>query len=122
MAVWETHPTSPPRRLLCSLTCAALKAVIVTSCFVIAWGLFTLARHTDPGPGSAPAEPLGTRLETLMVRHTCSRTGFEHRVPASALLLTPAGNVRHVSFARGWASHQGERPGTLLAVCLAPLR
>lgn len=57
------------------------------------------------------------RLETLMVRHRCSSTGFgADEIPASTLVLR-AGDIRHVSFDHGWAVHTGARAGTLLAVC-----
>ena len=34
-----------------------------------------------------------------------------------ALIRTPRGRLRLVSFERGWAIFTGERPGTLVAVC-----
>jgi hypothetical protein len=57
----------------------------------------------------------------MIARFRCSTTGFAGReIPASALVRRD-GVVRHVSFEAGWAAYQGTRPGTLVAVCRAPL-
>lgn len=64
------------------------------------------------------AETVTARIDQLMVQQDCSYTGFGADViPATALLRTTTDDVRVVSFARGWAAYQGEKPGTLIAVC-----
>ncbi|WP_261818981.1 hypothetical protein [Nocardioides sp. OK12] len=70
-----------------------------------------------------PASPAGpdpvAQVADLMADHRCSTTGFlDGSLPSAALLRTPRGQLRVVSFARGWAAHEGVRPGTLVAVCL----
>ena len=64
------------------------------------------------------ADVVTARIDALMVQQDCSYTGFGADViPATALLRTTTDEVRVVSFARGWAAYQGEKPGTLIAVC-----
>lgn len=71
------------------------------------------------GSGPAPVAPVASQLETLMADHRCSTTGLpDGTIPAAALLRTPSGRLRVVSFARGWAAHEGVQPGELVAVCL----
>ena len=58
-------------------------------------------------------------LRRTMAAHTCSASGFgDRQVPASALVRTPDGRLRAVTFDRGWAVHQNRAPGRLVAVCL----
>ena len=55
----------------------------------------------------------------LLERNNCSTTGFEPDViPAKAVIRDRAGRTRLVSFDRGWAVFNNERPGQLVAVCL----
>jgi len=73
-------------------------------------------------------EPSGDRLglsvqdeatSRILERNNCSTTGFEPDViPATAVIRDRAGRTRLVSFDRGWAVFNKERPGELVAVCL----
>ena len=90
-------------------------------------GAFTLlvgfgAVNVIAAPQPAPAEPVGLSagpLDELLERHRCSVTGFDRRtIPSHAIIRTPAGQTRLVSFDRGWAVFNGEAAGELVAVCL----
>jgi hypothetical protein len=43
-------------------------------------------------------------------------------IPATAVIRDGAGIIRVVSFDRGWAVFNNERPGVLVAVCLGTAR
>lgn len=58
------------------------------------------------------------RVARLSAQRGCSRSGFGGAVIPASALVEAQGRVRVVSFDEGWAVHQGERPGRLLAVCL----
>lgn len=75
----------------------------------------------EPAEPVTPAPQVDTALEQLMADHRCTTTGFpDGSVPASTLLRNREGQLRVVSFDRGWAAHQGTAPGELVAVCLEP--
>jgi hypothetical protein len=58
-------------------------------------------------------------VERAVTDHRCSYQGFGSDTPAaSALIRTAGGNVRLVSFEKGWDVYNGKRPGHLIAVCL----
>jgi hypothetical protein len=66
---------------------------------------------------STPA--VDPRVERLTERWDCSATGLAPGVvPGHALVRGRDGGVRVTGFDRGWASYTGERPGTLVAVCV----
>ncbi|GAB2639481.1 hypothetical protein GCM10027270_30220 [Nocardioides ginkgobilobae] len=76
--------------------------------------------HVSAEPAT-PAPRVDTALEQLMTDHRCTTTGFpDGSVPASTLLRNREGQLRVVSFERGWAAYQGAAPGALVAVCLDP--
>lgn len=97
-----------------ALTAAALTLLV---------GLSAASVLSAPPP---PAEQLGLSVQDkatarLLDRNNCSTTGFEHDViPATAVIRDQAGRTRLVSFDRGWAVFNRERPGQLVAVCLGP--
>jgi hypothetical protein len=75
----------------------------------------------EPATPSTPAPQVDRALEQLMADHRCTTTGFpDGSVPASTLLRNRQGQLRVVSFDRGWAALQGTAPGELVAVCLDP--
>lgn len=79
--------------------------------------------HVSAEPAAPPvvAAPEDTRLARLLDDHRCSTTGFaDGTIPASSIIRTPQGELRVTSFDRGWATHTGQRPGELVAVCLDP--
>ncbi|GAA4121896.1 hypothetical protein GCM10022215_27210 [Nocardioides fonticola] len=108
----------PPRpwRVALTVTKTALaSAVVVAMLGTQITGTATATNETDQ---TTSVDPLSARIDALMVRERCSYTGFGADViPASALLRTDRGDVRIVSFARGWAAYEGKASGTLIAVC-----
>lgn len=82
------------------------------------------AAHVQAEPATPPAATapqVDRALQQLMTDHRCTTTGFpDGAIPASTLLRSPDGHLRVVSFARGWAAHEGTAPGELVAVCLGP--
>lgn len=76
--------------------------------------------QADPAtPPSANAPAVDPELEQLLIDQRCSTTGLtDGAIPAVSLIRTPAGRLRVVSFARGWAAHEGIGAGSLVAVCL----
>jgi hypothetical protein len=62
-------------------------------------------------------------VERAVSDHRCSFQGYNrHPRAASALIRTSGGNVRVVSFEKGWDVYNGKRPGSLIAVCLGDLK
>jgi len=90
---------------------------IVTFGIVIA--LVSLRGHDEPTlDAQADRSISASRIDALTEWHDCSRTGFGPDViPAHAIVLTPDSRVRLTSFDHGWTILEGDRPGTLLAVC-----
>lgn len=107
------RPT-PPRVVLRALD--VVKGLVLGA--VVSLGL---ASHVQAEPAAPPpaATPVDAQLARLMTDHRCSTIGFaDGSIPAASLIRTPAGELRVVSFARGWAAHEGVSPGELVAVCL----
>lgn len=70
------------------------------------------------GPATAATPAVDVVLQRMMTARQCSTQGLApSEIPASALVRTPAGRLRLVSFDRGWAVHEGRAAGTLVAVC-----
>jgi hypothetical protein len=112
------------RTLRGSLAMAGAKAGVFTLGVAVALlGSVVVADLSGAPSGSGPSwtpPPVDPAL-SLIAEHRCSTTGFgDGETPASAL-LRHRGVVEQVSFARGWAAHEGREPGTLVAVCRAPL-
>jgi hypothetical protein len=97
---------------------------IATEMVILAAGVAT--QQADPESGNAAwsrSSQTPAAVTRLMHRYDCSTTGYGHDViPLSSVVETPAGHYRVVSFDRGWAMQTGDAPGTLIAVCLDPLR
>jgi hypothetical protein len=70
--------------------------------------------------GAASSTAYQRVLDRAVADHECSYSGYGEggTVPASALITTPRGVLRKVSFEVGWDVYNGHRPGTLIAVCL----
>ena len=75
-------------------------------------------------PQDPPSEQLGLSVQDeetsrLLEANNCSTTGFAPDViPTTAVIRDRVGRTRLVSFERGWAVFNRERPGELVAVCL----
>ena len=73
--------------------------------------------------GSTGTESVDEAYQRVVDRavpdHRCSFQGFDDAAQAaSALIRTERGDVRVVSFEKGWDVYNGKRPGHLIAVCL----
>ena len=90
--------------------------------------LATAGTHGVPTSGSGNAawsqvEQPRSPEAVLMQKYDCSTTGYGHSVtPRSAIVKNPAGEVKVVSFDKGWSVYTGHSTSTLVAVCLAPQR
>ncbi|WP_126688299.1 hypothetical protein [Nocardioides ferulae] len=115
--------SAPPRRVALGLTIA--KAASVGALLSVTTGAWMSASQTvEPRrPDLGRADAAVTEAERTMRLHRCSATGFGAAAqPAGAVVRTDAGRLRTVTFDEGWAVFTGERPGTLVAVCLDPPR
>ena len=93
----------------------------------VAWGLVA-GLFTPPAPRGpfnayhriGAAADASTPVARVLAKHDCSTTGFEEETPASAVIRTGAGRLRHVSFDEGWAVYTRHGAAQLVAVCLDP--
>lgn len=111
-----------PRRLPRSLRCAlvGVKATIVVTLVVA--GLAsqpTSAGGPAAGYAGYPVGDASAAEARLLERHDCSVSGFADATPASAIVRSAAGRLRHVSFDRGWEVYTRHGRAQLVAVCLA---
>ena len=77
-------------------------------------------------PPASPPQHIGLAsrpLDAMMEHNRCSFTGFgRDEIPEQAIIRTPQGENKLVSFDHGWAVFSGEAAGELVAVCLGPVR
>lgn len=106
----------------------AAKTLILLVVLAMAFGILgdDLAGSDESATARLDRAPqLQTRsapVEQAIRRHDCSVVGFDAGVEPRSALVRRAGRVRLVSFDDGWAVFTGERPGELIAVCLADYR
>jgi hypothetical protein len=85
-------------------------------------GLANLATTAEvPDAPSATPAPSPAQLH-LMRRYDCSQNGFGDGSQPRSALIRDDGDLRVVSFDRGWQVYTGSRPHALVAVCHAPPR
>lgn len=116
-------PRRPAKRYALALDLG--KATVVAGAIALAIGVGVTSK-----PPAGPTEMTSDRnvvtlqedtppgLEPKMARHECSRTGFGANVIPPSALVKVDGRIRHTTFDEGWAVYTGDRPGTLMAVCL----
>jgi hypothetical protein len=86
-------------------------------------GLANLTTSADLSPGPSATPLLSPAQMQLMKRFDCSPDGFgDGSQPRSAIIRSEDGDLRVVSFDRGWQVYTGARPHALVAVCHAPPR
>jgi hypothetical protein len=85
-------------------------------------GLANLASPADvpTGPSTTPS-PSPAQLQ-LMKRYDCSADGFGDGSRPRSAIIREDGDLRVVSFDRGWQIYTGARPDALVAICHAPPR
>jgi len=113
MSVQPHHLAALVRGLCRGLGIGALFAAMVLAGMRGA----TLASPGNPAPAEPAAPAYADVVAHALSTLRCSTGEASLGIPASALVRTEAGEVKVVSFRRGWAVHQGRRPGTLIAVC-----
>jgi len=105
-----------------SLFCVKFVVVFVLSVITVGGAVQVSGAPVEQQVPSV-IESRNAALLKAIDRHQCSTTGFgADRVPSSALIRTPRGRMSLVTFDQGWAIYTGDRPGRLLAVCLAQPR
>lgn len=111
----------PTRTLRGHLGLAAAKAVAFTVALAGSFLTFLVLADLQ---GTAPNVPVRETVDPAIAKiaeFRCSTTGFpDGEVPASALVRRD-GDIVQVTFGAGWAAYEGKAPGTLVAVCRAPL-
>ena len=95
-----------------SLKATGLGAV---SALVLAGGLAASPGGDEPGSVEEAYQRVVQRAAT---DHRCAEAAHRDAQAGWALVRTPDGSVRAVSFERGWDVYNGRRPGRLVAVCL----
>ena len=108
-----------PHRLSRSarLALTGVKLALIASIAVA--GLATEPVATaGPGYAGFPVDQAPNPELDLLSEHDCSVTGFPDATPASAVVRTARGHLRHVSFDAGWAVYTRHGAATLVAVCL----
>ena len=107
----------------------AVKTLILLVVLALAMGIVGDGPPTGPGGSDDSAtarldrapqlKSRSATVEKAIRRHRCSVVGFGAGVEPRSALVRREGKLRHVSFDAGWEVFTGERPGTLIAVCLA---
>ncbi|MFC5729483.1 MULTISPECIES: hypothetical protein [Nocardioides] len=104
------------------MSLTSLRTAITVGALTMLVGFAAVSLMTAPQAPVGGAEKVGlssTPLNAMMERHRCSFTGFDREaVPSKAIVRTPEGETRLVSFDHGWAVFIGEAAGELVAVCL----
>ena len=121
MTLLERPGNRPQNTLRGHLGLAAAKAAAFT--IALAASFFTLLVVADLN-ASGSETPVRETVDPAVAKIAelrCSTTGFpDGEIPASALVRRGS-SLEQVSFGAGWAAYEGKAPGTLVAVCRAPL-
>jgi hypothetical protein len=95
-----------------------LRSVTAVLAGVVVSGPMANAHFGGP-EAERPSDPpaWAAKAQRLAQKYDCSPHGLREGVlPARAVVLR-GGKVQAVSFADGWATRLGHRPGTLVSVC-----
>ncbi len=119
----RTTSRRAPSRAQVSSVLLAVKAAVLGAVLALTVTTGVTASGTTAAPDARP--PVFTMdasaqvVQRVMSEHNCSSTGFAPGTqPDSALVRTTRGELRVVSFDRGWDVFTGRSPGLLVAVCL----
>ena len=116
----QERPVRPMRGYLGRAGIRVLARTVVAAAVLI--GLANLTTQADvPAVPSATPPPSPAQLH-LMRRYDCSQDGFGDGSQPRSALIRDDGDLRVVSFDRGWQVYTGARPHALVAVCHAPPR
>lgn len=108
-------PTAPPRAL--ATATFLVKALALTGLA----GFALVSVMTSPEPQSLATKDQ-SRLARMVRAHRCSPLAVADRAARrSAVVRTPAGDLRQVTYRVGLQMHRGVRQGTLIAVCADPV-
>ncbi|WP_372728991.1 hypothetical protein [Nocardioides sp.] len=113
MAV-TTHPSAPrPPSTMKAMLLGALLALIASI------GVVAATKAASSSPATPPSSAGFSRLDAnALHQNRCASSGLAtvSKGP-QALIRTPRGRLRLVSFEKGWEIYTGDRPGTLVAIC-----
>jgi hypothetical protein len=116
----QEQPLRPMRGYLRRAGIRMLARTLVAAVILI--GLANLTTNADvPAVPSATPPPSPAQLH-LMKRYDCSQDGFGDGSQPRSALIRDDGDLRVVSFDRGWQVYTSARPHALVAVCHAPPR
>ncbi len=86
---------------------------------LVGFGAMSVLGHPQPAPSDEALGLTSRALDRMLEHHRCSTTGFAPEViPDKAVVTSPSGRTKVVSFDEGWRVFKGEMPGELIAVCL----
>ncbi|MBO0842660.1 MAG: hypothetical protein J2O46_05705 [Nocardioides sp.] len=92
---------------------------VLTLTALAGFGLISVV--VTPAPQSITTSDQ-TRLAEMVRAHRCAPLDMaDHNTRRSAVVRTPAGALRQVTYRVGLQMHDGVRRGTLIAVCADPV-
>ena len=113
------RPVRPMRGYLGRAGIRMLARTLVAAAVLISLANLTTTADVPAVPAVTPS-PTPAQLH-LMRRYDCSMAGFGDGSEPRSALIRDDGDLRVVSFDRGWQVYTG-RPHALVAVCHAPPR
>ena len=120
----SSRPWAPSRRSvrghLGRAGLRTLARMLVAAAVLIGLANMTTPADLPTGPSATP--PLNRTQLELMRRYDCSRNGFGDGSDPLSAIIREDGDLRVVSFDRGWQVYTGTRPDALVAVCHEPPR
>ena len=114
------RPLRPMRGHLGRAGVRTLARTLVAAAVLVGLANLTGPDELRTGPSATPS-PSPAQLQ-LMKRYDCSRDGFGDGSRPRSAIIREDGDLRVVSFDRGWQVYTGARPDALVAICHAPPR
>jgi hypothetical protein len=116
----EDRPLRPLRGHLRRAGVRTLARTLVAAAVLV--GLANLPSPSDLPTGPSVAQFPSPVQRELMERFDCSSDGFGDGSAPRSAIIREDGDLRVVSFDRGWQVYTGTRPHALVAICHAPPR